>query len=69
MNLAVETAIVAVAFVVIFAIIHVAMMGITDIAMEHSGIFLCAALTGAAGHLLFEYTGLNQKYVDMRSGK
>lgn len=31
-------------------------------AMTHEGMFICVFLTGALGHLIFEYTGLNSKF-------
>jgi hypothetical protein len=66
-SFAVELAAVAVAFAVLFALVHVVMMAATDFSMTHAGMIVCAALAGALGHAVFEYTGLNNKFVEVRT--
>jgi hypothetical protein len=54
-------------FLVIYVIIHVIYMAFSpSFAMSHAGIFMGAFIAGAAGHLLLEYTGMNQKYCEMK---
>jgi hypothetical protein len=55
-------------FLIIYVIIHVIYMAFSNsFAMSHAGIFIAAFITGAAGHLLLEYTGMNKKYCDEKN--
>lgn len=66
-QLTAEAAVVAVVFTVIFFIIHVIVMKIDEnFAMSHAGMAVAVALSGVAGHLAFEVTGLNDKFIDYR---
>ena len=48
---------------IVFAIIHIAMMGlIPTFAMEHGGIFGAVFLAGILTHFLLEFSGANAKY-------
>ena len=62
-----EATSVGVIFLVIFAIIHMIFMAAApDLSMSHGGIFGAAFLSAFLGHLFFEATGLNAKFVNDR---
>ena len=65
-----EAVAVGVILVIIFACIHVPMMGqYPEFSMSHTGIFLGVFLSGVVGHLALEAAGLNKKFCDDAYGK
>jgi hypothetical protein len=66
-QLAVEAGIVGIVFTLLFMLIHIIVMYADDrIAMSHLGMAIVAFLTAIAGHLVFEFTGLNDKFINNR---
>lgn len=58
-----EAAAIGLILLIIFVIIHVAMMSADrTFSMSHPGIFLGVFLTGALGHAAFEVTGQNKAF-------
>lgn len=65
-QLAVESTIVGAVLMIVYVVIHIIFMTLGDFAMAHTGIFAAAFVAGALGHLLFEYTGANSKFISWR---
>lgn len=62
-----EGAGISIGLLVVFAIIHIILMGINaGFAMSHGGIFLGVAAAGFITYIIFEYTGLNAQFVNQR---
>lgn len=67
MNLYLETVVIAVSVLVVFALVHMILMYVMPKqSMEHTGIFLAVFLTAAIAHLLAEAFGLNKKFCENR---
>jgi hypothetical protein len=66
-QLAAEAGIVAVVVMILYMVLHFIIMQVDDkFAMSHLGMAVAAFLTGLSGHLLFEATGLNDKFINYR---
>ena len=62
-NIPMEAAAIGFILLIIFIVIHVAMMSADQqFSMSHSGIFLGVFLAGALGHVVFEATGQNKAF-------
>jgi len=66
-QLAAEAGVVALVVMILYMVIHMIVMYIDDkFAMSHLGMAAVAFVTGLSGHLLFEVTGLNDKFITYR---
>jgi len=62
-NVLLEAIAIGVILLIIYIVIHMAMMGIAPkFSMTHTGMFLGVFLAGALGHLAFEATGANKEF-------
>lgn len=67
MNLVVESLVLGVSVVVVFAVVHMLLMKVAPVqSMEHSGIFLAVFLAVVIAHLLSEAVGMNKKLCEDR---
>lgn len=65
-RLGVEALVVGLVFVTLFSTVHAADMAYRGRgAMSHGSLALHAFLAGVIGHIAFELTGVNRRYVDL----